>query len=217
MTLSAQTARLQIGPPGTAPTRVWTFNGQLPGPEIRIAQGAELDANFVNALPEPSTIHWHGIRLPNAMDGVPGLTQAALAPGQTFQYRFRCPDAGTFWYHPHYNSSGQLGRGLVGGVDRRGIQAHRGRARHHLGALRLENRRGRPDRQRLPEPTRCRPCRPHRQCGDDQWECRDRLSTAIESTHSASPDCCEQRKNLRPAVSRRHALAHRHRRPSHAG
>lgn len=116
MTLSAQTAQLQIGPPGTPPTGVWTFNGQLPGPEIRVAQGAELDVKFVNALPEPSTVHWHGIRLPNAMDGVPGLTQAAVASGQTFQYRFRCPDAGTFWYHPHYNSSGQLGRGLVGAL-----------------------------------------------------------------------------------------------------
>ena len=114
--LSAQPTQLQIGPVSVGPTAVWAFNGQLPGPEIRVQQGTELRVAFANRLPEPSTIHWHGIRLPNAMDGVPGLTQPAVESGSDFQYAFRCPDAGTFWYHPHYNSSEQLGRGLVGAL-----------------------------------------------------------------------------------------------------
>ena len=60
--------------------------------------------------------HWHGIRLPNAMDGVPSLTQPPIRPGGTFVYEFTPPDAGTFWYHPHANSRQQFGRGLAGAV-----------------------------------------------------------------------------------------------------
>jgi FtsP/CotA-like multicopper oxidase with cupredoxin domain len=67
-----------------------------------------------NRLPEETTVHWHGIRLPNAMDGVPHLTQRPIAPGETFAYEFTCPDAGTFWYHPHQRSFVQVGRGLYG-------------------------------------------------------------------------------------------------------
>lgn len=114
--LSAQPAKVQIGPASVGPTAVWAFNSQLPGPEIRVRQGTELRVAFANRLPEPSTVHWHGIRLPNPMDGVPGLTQPPVEAGADFQYTFRCPDAGTFWYHPHYNSSEQLGRGLIGAL-----------------------------------------------------------------------------------------------------
>lgn len=70
--------------------------------------------NFLNGLPEETTIHWHGLRLPNAMDGVPDVTQAPVGPGERFTYSFTARDAGTFWYHPHSNSSEQIGRGLHG-------------------------------------------------------------------------------------------------------
>ncbi len=79
-------------------------------------QGDRLRVRFVNQLPQPSSIHWHGIRLPNNMDGVPGLTQDPVPPGGEFVYEFDCPDAGTFWYHPHFNSAEQLGRGLIGAL-----------------------------------------------------------------------------------------------------
>jgi FtsP/CotA-like multicopper oxidase with cupredoxin domain len=69
-----------------------------------------------NELSEPTTVHWHGIRLPNNMDGVPGLTQAPIMPGESFVYEFTPPDAGTFWYHSHANSLEQIGRGLAGAL-----------------------------------------------------------------------------------------------------
>lgn len=71
---------------------------------------------FVNKLPQPSTIHWHGIRIANAMDGVPELTQALVPPDGTFEYDFRVPDAGTYWYHPHNRTWEQLARGLYGAL-----------------------------------------------------------------------------------------------------
>jgi FtsP/CotA-like multicopper oxidase with cupredoxin domain len=104
-----------VGAPHPA-TDVWAYNGGVPGPEIRVRQGERLRIAVENKLPEPTTIHWHGIRLPNAMDGVPHLTQKPIAPGETFVYEFDCPDAGTFWYHPHLNSATQLGRGLYGAL-----------------------------------------------------------------------------------------------------
>lgn len=99
--------------PGTS-TPAWTFNGQFPGPTLRLKQNRPVRILVRNELPEPTTIHWHGIRLNNAADGVPGLTQEPIPPGGTFLYEFICPDAGTFWYHPHFNSLEQLSRGLVG-------------------------------------------------------------------------------------------------------
>lgn len=96
------------------PTDVWAYNGRVPGPELRFRQGERLAVEFENQLEQPSTVHWHGLRLPNAMDGVPGLTQPPVAPGETFPYAFDLPDAGTFWYHPHVKSSEQIGRGLYG-------------------------------------------------------------------------------------------------------
>ena len=110
--------------PGTAPiaapdhgsTRVWAYNGSVPGTPLRVRQGQEVRLRFVNALPQPSTVHWHGIRLDNAMDGVAGLTQDAVPPGGTFDYVFTPPDAGTFWYHPHNRSWEQMARGLYGAL-----------------------------------------------------------------------------------------------------
>ncbi|WP_233256289.1 multicopper oxidase family protein [Falsiroseomonas bella] len=97
-------------------TAVWGFDGQVPGPELRVRQGDMLRVELRNGLPEPTTIHWHGLRVPHAMDGVPHLTQPPIAPGASFTYAFRCEDAGTFWYHPHANSPEQLGRGLSGAL-----------------------------------------------------------------------------------------------------
>lgn len=94
-------------------TAVWTYGGTVPGPELRLKQGERLRVELENLLPEDTTVHWHGIRLPNAMDGVPHLTQPPIkAKGGRFLYEFEVPDAGTYWYHPHLGSSGQVGRGL---------------------------------------------------------------------------------------------------------
>ncbi|CAH0147929.1 Multicopper oxidase mco [Pseudomonas sp. Bi70] len=95
-------------------TPAWTFGGQAPGVELRCRQGDELRVRFINHLPEHTTIHWHGIRLPLEMDGVPYVSQAPVLPGEFFDYRFVTPDAGSYWYHPHESSAKQLGRGLVG-------------------------------------------------------------------------------------------------------
>ncbi|MBL4826727.1 MAG: multicopper oxidase domain-containing protein [Spongiibacteraceae bacterium] len=97
-------------------TPALTFNGSFPAPVLRATQGKTIRIKFINQLSEPTTIHWHGIRIDIAMDGVPFLTQAPIMPGETFIYQFICPDAGTFWYHPHMNSVEQLGRGLVGAL-----------------------------------------------------------------------------------------------------
>ena len=97
-------------------TLVWAYNATVPGPEIRVRQGERVRIAVDNALAEDTTVHCHGIRLPNAMDGVPHLTQAPIAPGKTFIYEFDVPDAGTYWYHPHMRSAEQVGRGLSGGL-----------------------------------------------------------------------------------------------------
>jgi len=107
-------AEAQIAPSPAPATRVWSYNGALPGPELRVRQGERLRATVTNTLDAPTTVHWHGIRLPNAMDGVPHLTQAPIAPGGRFVYEFDAVDAGTFWYHPHMRSAEQTARGLYG-------------------------------------------------------------------------------------------------------
>jgi FtsP/CotA-like multicopper oxidase with cupredoxin domain len=95
-------------------TAVWAYNGAVPGPKIRVRQGDRVRIAVENQLPEETTVHFHGIRLPNAMDGVPHLTQPPIKPGEAFTYEFDVPDAGTYWYHPHINSAVQVGRGLSG-------------------------------------------------------------------------------------------------------
>jgi FtsP/CotA-like multicopper oxidase with cupredoxin domain len=95
-------------------TAVWSYNGTVPGPEIRVRQGEPLRIAVENRLAEETTVHWHGVRVPNAMDGVPHLTQPPIAPGEAFVYEFDLPDAGTYWYHPHQRSFEQVGRGLYG-------------------------------------------------------------------------------------------------------
>ena len=102
---------------GSGPmTEVWCYGNRVPGPELRVKQGQPIRVIVRNDLPEETTVHWHGIRLPNAMDGVPGLTQKPIKPGETFTYEFTPPDAGTFWYHPHSDSLRQLGRGMAGAL-----------------------------------------------------------------------------------------------------
>ena len=95
-------------------TPAWAYGGRAPGFELRCRQGDLLRVRFINKLEVPTTIHWHGIRLPLEMDGVPYVSQLPVLPGEYFDYRFITPDAGNFWYHPHLSSSEQLGRGLVG-------------------------------------------------------------------------------------------------------
>jgi FtsP/CotA-like multicopper oxidase with cupredoxin domain len=99
---------------GGPQTAVWGYNDSVPGPEIRVRQGDRLSVVVENGLPQETTVHWHGLRIPHAMDGVPQLTQPPIPPGGQFHYEFQVPDAGTFWYHPHVRSSEQQGRGLYG-------------------------------------------------------------------------------------------------------
>ncbi|MDO1581750.1 multicopper oxidase family protein [Rhizobium oryzicola] len=83
-------------------------------PVLRLRRGEPFVARFTNRLDEPTTVHWHGLRVPNRMDGVPFLTQPYLYKGDSFDYAFTPPDAGTFWYHPHCNTLTQIGRGMTG-------------------------------------------------------------------------------------------------------
>ena len=99
-----------------SPTDLWLYNRQTPGPLISAVKGDVLDVEFINNLDQPTTVHWHGIRNINAMDGVPGLTQAAVEPGERFHYRFPLNDAGTFWYHAHNMAWEQVARGLYGPI-----------------------------------------------------------------------------------------------------
>lgn len=120
--VNAKPAALEILPSKTdltgvgRMTDVLTYGGSVPGAVLRVKQGERLTIEAINRLSQETTIHWHGIRLPNAMDGVPGLSQPAIEPGGSFTYDFICPDAGTFWYHPHVNSAEQLARGLFGAL-----------------------------------------------------------------------------------------------------
>src|SRR5437016_339086 len=97
-------------------TAVWAYNGKVPGPALRLRQGEPVRIVVENRLDEGTTVHWHGIRLPIAMDGVPGISQAPIESGRSFTYEFTPPDAGTFWYHPHVDGLQQIGRGLSGAL-----------------------------------------------------------------------------------------------------
>jgi FtsP/CotA-like multicopper oxidase with cupredoxin domain/cation diffusion facilitator CzcD-associated flavoprotein CzcO len=116
--LRAEPGRWEIGG-GHGAVDGWMYNGMVPGPVIEAHAGDVLVARLTNRLPEPTTIHWHGLRLPPAMDGTDDV-QRPVAPGETFEYRFPLPDAGTFWYHPHANETVQLERGLYGVLVVRG-------------------------------------------------------------------------------------------------
>jgi FtsP/CotA-like multicopper oxidase with cupredoxin domain len=110
-------ARQHLVGAGHPATEVWAYNGQVPGPQLRLRQGERLRVEVENALGVGTTVHWHGIRVPNAMDGVPNVTQPPIgANGGRFTYEFELPDAGTFWYHPHLGSAEQVARGLYGAL-----------------------------------------------------------------------------------------------------
>jgi FtsP/CotA-like multicopper oxidase with cupredoxin domain len=97
--ITARTGTANLRGGGAGPTPVRGFEGTVPGPALRVKRGEELRVRLENELVTDMMVHWHGVRVPNAMDGVAGLTQAAVAPGDSFGYRFTPPDAGTFWYH----------------------------------------------------------------------------------------------------------------------
>jgi FtsP/CotA-like multicopper oxidase with cupredoxin domain len=101
--------------PGTT-TPVWTYDGGVPGPLLRLKVGDRLIVHLTNHLPEATSIHWHGLRIPVAMDGVPDMPTPAVPPGGSFTYDFTVPDAGLFWYHPHVHAAQQVGDGLYGAL-----------------------------------------------------------------------------------------------------
>ncbi len=92
----------------------WVYNGQYPGPEIRVTEGQKVRIDVTNDLPEGTTIHWHGLDVPNDQDGVPGITQPDIAPGESWTYEFVAERVGTAAYHTHSNTADQLAKGLFG-------------------------------------------------------------------------------------------------------
>ena len=128
--IEARVARVEIAPGQFV--EAWTYNGGIPGPLIRASVGDRLIVHFSNKLPQPTTIHWHGLRVPIEMDGVPGISQPAVEPGESFTYDFVVRDASLYWYHPHVMSAAQVGFGLYGALlveDPRGTSGSVGRAR----------------------------------------------------------------------------------------
>jgi FtsP/CotA-like multicopper oxidase with cupredoxin domain len=111
-TLVAKEAKHQLNYTTTVP--VWTFGGSVPGSEFRVRLGDTVKINLKNELPDPVTIHWHGIPVPNNMDGIPGVTMNAVQPGETFTYEFTASVPGTYWYHSHQDGVNQVDKGLYG-------------------------------------------------------------------------------------------------------
>lgn len=99
--------------PGVEVT-AWSYDGMVPGPLIRVTEGDRVRIVLKNELPEPTTIHWHGIEVPNGMDGIPGVTQDPVLPGESFTYEFVAKPSGTFWYHSHFDSDKQISIGVSG-------------------------------------------------------------------------------------------------------
>ncbi|AEG44488.1 multicopper oxidase family protein [Isoptericola variabilis] len=115
VTLVARAERVEIAP--GVEVDAYTVNGSTPGPTVRATQGDLVEVTFVNeSVPDGATLHWHGMDVPNAVDGVAGVTQDAVGLGEEFTYRFVAEDAGTYWYHSHQVSHEQVRRGLLGAV-----------------------------------------------------------------------------------------------------
>ncbi len=114
LTLTAKITEWEVYPGEVL--EAWTYNGQYPGPEIRAQIGDKIRVTFENELPEPSVIHWHGLDVPVHQDGVPGITQPEVAPGETWTYEFEVDRAGTTAYHAHQNTLTQVGNGLFGAL-----------------------------------------------------------------------------------------------------
>lgn len=134
---SGDTLRLEAG----LVTRTWKgtpyvmygFNGQTTGPLLSVDKDAQVVVEFTNALDQPTTVHWHGLRLENQFDGIPDLTQRPVPPGGHFTYRLRFPDAGIYWYHPHVREDIQQDLGLYGN-----LRVHSPRADYYSPAHREE-------------------------------------------------------------------------------
>ncbi len=114
--LTARATKVRLSGAAGPESELIGYDGQVPGPTLRFTKGQPIRIRFRNEFDQPTTVHWHGIRLVNAMDGVPGLTQDAVQPGASFDYEFIAPDAGTFWYHAHVDSWNQVARGLFGAL-----------------------------------------------------------------------------------------------------
>src|SRR5687767_3379278 len=110
--LVAEPVKRQLAPGMTA--HLWGYNGQSPGPTIECVEGDKLRIFVTNKLPEHTTVHWHGVLLPNGMDGVGGLTQPHIGVGKTFVYEFEMKKSGTFMYHPHADEMVQMAMGMMG-------------------------------------------------------------------------------------------------------
>jgi hypothetical protein len=110
--LVAEPVQHEFAPGITA--ECWGYNGSTPGPVIEAVEGDRVRIYVTNKLPEATTTHWHGIFLPNGMDGVSGLNQTAIQPGETFVYEFTLRQHGTFMYHPHFDEMTQMGMGMMG-------------------------------------------------------------------------------------------------------
>jgi FtsP/CotA-like multicopper oxidase with cupredoxin domain len=110
--------RLRVAPVakrlGRTTVRMLAYNGSIPGPTLRMPQGAEVVVHVTNELDIDTTVHWHGLRLENRFDGVPHETQQPIPPGGEFTYRIQCPDAGAYWFHPHVHEDATLELGLYG-------------------------------------------------------------------------------------------------------
>ena len=168
------TAQLLPAPQGT--TNVWGYNGSLPGPTIRVKAGERVRRRLVNDLPQPTAVHWHGIRIANHMDGAAGMTQAPVKPSGTFEYDFVAPDAGTYWYHSHDRSWEQAARGLHGPLIVEEPEPWTGADREivlHLDDWRLE-RDGSFDEASLGELM--------------DWSHGGRMGTALTTNGEAKPD-----------------------------
>jgi FtsP/CotA-like multicopper oxidase with cupredoxin domain len=112
--IRAQAAGVALPGPSDSESANWTFDGTVPGPLIRVRRGEQVRVRIANELSEAITVHWHGVRVPNAMDGVPHLTQPLIVAGTSFDYRFTPPDAGTFWYHARLSPAAAARRSLYG-------------------------------------------------------------------------------------------------------
>lgn len=112
--LTAKESTLNISKDLNIP--VWTYNGTVPGTEIRVKQGDFVQVELTNTLKEPITIHWHGYPVLSGMDGIPGVTQDSIRPGESFTYEFSADIAGTYWYHSHQEGSKQVDKGLYGAL-----------------------------------------------------------------------------------------------------
>lgn len=112
--LKPEPARVHLFSDDERQTDIWAYNQTAPGPTLTAKRGEQVQFRLENGLQQATTIHWHGIRIDNKMDGVANMTQPPVEPGGQFDYVFTPPDAGTYWYHPHFKSWEQVARGLSG-------------------------------------------------------------------------------------------------------